>query len=92
MVTVPNKESKVSGVVVFTTEALISVSSICVFASVGGVCVGFFDVKKAKIIPMVKTNAENIDKNDKESLKVLSDKIPPLTNLIPTKHYTVFYF
>ena len=26
---------------------------------------------------MVKTNAENIDKKDKESLKALSDKIPP---------------
>jgi hypothetical protein len=26
---------------------------------------------------MVKTNAENIDKKGKESLKALSDKIPP---------------
>ena len=26
---------------------------------------------------MVKTKAENIDKKDKESLKALSDKIPP---------------
>ena len=26
---------------------------------------------------MVKTNAENIDKNDKESLNALSDTLPP---------------
>lgn len=29
---------------------------------------------------MVKTKAENIDKKDKESLKALSDKIPPPQN------------
>lgn len=34
-----------------------------------------FEVKKEKSKPIVKTKAENIDKNDKEILKALSDKL-----------------
>lgn len=47
--------------------------------------------RNEKRIPMVKTNAENIDKNDKESLNALSDKIPP-PKIHLNKHYNVFYF
>lgn len=53
------------------------VCSIGVLFSVAGVCGGLLVVKKEKRIPMVRTNAENIDKKDKESLNALSDTIPP---------------
>lgn len=54
------------------------ISLACVVLSVGDSCLLFpLEVKNEKRIPIVRTNAENIDKKDKESLNALSDKIPP---------------
>ena len=77
-VIVPNKESKLSGPVVFTMGLCSSISPICEISSDDGLCCGkFFSVKREKRMPIVRTTAEKMDKRDKESLKDLSDKTPP---------------
>ncbi len=53
----------------FSAWIVLSVGACCFWLSVV--------VKNVKRTPTVKTNAENIDKKDKESLNALSDKIPP---------------